>query len=310
MKMWKWEAFWVLKERVNFFKFSTLQCGTLRILLPLHSDFVWNQFLMEIKTSNLAFLTFLELYILDFGQFGPVKKTKIVPNQLSEPLNLSKMTVFDASTLASLVSHKIWVARKSLNFHTVPVKFRWFSKFHTSRDNFRIFTQKKSLVRIFLLFQILVVLVVVLKAKKNYVKSSFSRNQDLFSRNFSQIFRKNSPRFPNRRLQGRLRRPDANPLQRFHQFLVRPRQRNRSKNARNFYFNLWNDGIFALLFLSNHNFVSAIKTNKHHVVLSFCSFKSQVESKFEFFSVWLEIQCFSLWNFKEFVVLNDFLDFR
>ena len=133
----------------------------------------------------MAFLTFL-----DFGQFGPVKKTKIVPNQLSEPLNLSKMTVFDASTLASLVSHKIWVARKSLNFHTVPVKFRWFSKFHTSRDNFRIFTQKKSLVRIFLLFQILVVLVVVLKAQKNYVKSSFSRNHVLFSRNFSHFSRK------------------------------------------------------------------------------------------------------------------------
>ena len=70
--------------------------------------------------SNSDILEVQKLLFLQFQSFEMYKFTK---NQNSEPLNLSKMQVFDTLNFQQLISHKICVAENSENFTLCVIEF-------------------------------------------------------------------------------------------------------------------------------------------------------------------------------------------
>ena len=71
-----------------------------RIYLPL--NFAWNQFRQNLNLQNGFFYHFEHSEVLLLVSFGLKKWLKFTENQNSDPLKLSKMTLFDRFNSAKI----------------------------------------------------------------------------------------------------------------------------------------------------------------------------------------------------------------
>ena len=97
------------------------QCGIFQF--SHHSDFSWNQFWLIFEGQNSPFYHFRRLWILIFWEFHTSKCEKFPKIQNSELLKWSKWQVLTPWNWSKLISRKIRVAGKLLNFHTVISEF-------------------------------------------------------------------------------------------------------------------------------------------------------------------------------------------
>ena len=85
-----------------------------------HSDFTWNQFWGFQKCKICHFCHFKGSEFCSCCTLQPSKSAKIHKNQNSEPLNVLQWQVFALLECTKLISRKIRVIGKSLNFLPVP----------------------------------------------------------------------------------------------------------------------------------------------------------------------------------------------
>jgi len=137
------------KQKKGFF---ASQCGNSKIFLPL--KFYVKSILPDLRRSKIAILVILEAFNFDFWEFLMLSNVEF---SLKIKFKVSKMTrfaVFELVNLPNMISRKIRVAVKFLNFHTPCAPFfphsveKW--KFTLTKKIFRqINSLACSLVKLF-----------------------------------------------------------------------------------------------------------------------------------------------------------------
>ena len=87
------------------------------------TDFSWNQLHMSFWSPKTAILTFFVALNFEFSEIFDIFKCEIF--QKSKPPNWLDGQVLTFWNYSNMISRKMWVAGKLLNFHTVTCQF-WF----------------------------------------------------------------------------------------------------------------------------------------------------------------------------------------
>ena len=98
---------------------GNFDCGYSTVWTLIHfaaTDFIWNQFWLISEDQKLPFLQFCKFWIYIFGKMSHLKMLKFPKNSKFRATQMVKMAVFGATKWSDLISRKIWVAAKSINF--------------------------------------------------------------------------------------------------------------------------------------------------------------------------------------------------
>ena len=85
----------VCMHKVSNFTKKSFRLKNFYFFLCRHSDFMWNQILVNSNGPKMSCLPILEVLNSDSSKFGTWKLLKFTKNQNSEPLKLSKLTFWD-----------------------------------------------------------------------------------------------------------------------------------------------------------------------------------------------------------------------
>ena len=108
---------WLESQSMEISELICTQCGNLAISLPLR--FYVKSILADFRRSKTAILFNLEALNIDFLEIAHLEMSPIVLIFKFRLLKWSKWQFLNLWSPLKLISRKIWVAEKLLNFHTV-----------------------------------------------------------------------------------------------------------------------------------------------------------------------------------------------